>query len=106
VSDPDLPKRFHAAMVSIYERARDETGYVATRFLQMLAEHGGVETARRLISSDTPSDGFTTLWEKRRLDLTVETHVIDPAFRSLFSPSELRSAERRLSQHGYQLPHE
>jgi len=99
----DLERRFHQAMVSIYERARSETGYVATRFLQMIAELGGVQTARRLITSDAPSDGFTTLWEKRRLDLTVEAHATRPEFRELFTADELRAAERRLQDYGFDL---
>jgi hypothetical protein len=32
------------AMFQIYARARDECHYHATRFLQMLNEHRGVET--------------------------------------------------------------
>jgi hypothetical protein len=40
----------------------------ATRFLQMISEQGGLATARQLLWSDTPSDGFTTLWEHHRLD--------------------------------------
>jgi hypothetical protein len=91
-------------MLSIYERARDETGYVATRFLQMLSENGGLETAKRLINSPAPSDGFTTLWEKRRLDLSVEAHVMRPEFRDLFTSAELRAAEDRLRQYGYEAP--
>ena len=88
-------------MVQIYERAKSETGYVATRFIQMVAEHGGLETARRLITSDHPSDGFTTLWEKHRLDLSVESHVIDPRFSELFTRHEILLARNRLAQYGY-----
>jgi hypothetical protein len=88
-------------MVQIFERARDETGYVASRFIQMVAELGGLETARRLITSDDPSDGFTTLWEKHRLDLSVEAHVLQPQFRELFTQQEIRRARERLSQYGF-----
>jgi hypothetical protein len=41
----------------------------------MLLEHGGVETARRLLRKDGISDGFTTLWERKRLDLSVEKRL-------------------------------
>lgn len=97
----ELKTRFHRAMLSIYERARDEAGYAATRFLQMVSEVGGLEAARRLITFPNPSDGFTTLWEKGRLDLSVEAHALRPEFRELFSPFELRLAESRLEQYGY-----
>ena len=67
----------------------------------MVAEMGRVETARRLITSNDPSDGFTTLWEKQRLDLSVEAHVLQPQFRDLFTQQEIRSARERLSQYGF-----
>ena len=46
-----LEEEFHSAMEDIYRRAREEAGYNATVFLKMLAEHGGLETARRLINA-------------------------------------------------------
>ena len=44
--------------MQIYVRAK-QIGYTATRFHQMLTQHGGVETARRLLPK--MSDGFTEL---------------------------------------------
>jgi hypothetical protein len=38
----DLQRRFNRAMVSIYETAKRELGYNATRFVQMISEQGGV----------------------------------------------------------------
>jgi len=38
---------------------------------------GGLATAKQLLWSETPSDGFTTLWAHHRLDLTVEAHVLE-----------------------------
>ena len=42
----EIERRFHRAMISIYETAKRELGYNATRFLQMISEHGGLATAR------------------------------------------------------------
>lgn len=42
---------FDAAMMQIYTRARDEAGYNASRYLQMLVDHRGVETARILVTA-------------------------------------------------------
>jgi hypothetical protein len=67
----------------------------------MLAEHGGVETARRLINSDEPSQGFGVLWEHQRLDLSVEALVILADNASLFTAVELEVARRRLSDHRF-----
>lgn len=49
-ASPERERAFHQAMVRIYQRAKDEVGYNATRFLQMVAEHGGVEAARHLLA--------------------------------------------------------
>jgi hypothetical protein len=72
-----LEGRFHAWMVDVYHRVKAETGYNATYFLQMVSERGGVDAARRLLHSTAVSDGFTALWERRRLDLSVEALVLD-----------------------------
>lgn len=96
-----LEGEFHAAMVKLYETAKRELGYNATYFLGMISEHGGVEAARRLLATDKPSEGFTTLWGSRRLDLSVEAHVLDPHFEPLFTGDERRTARRRLEQYGF-----
>ena len=46
VPSPGINHAFDEAMMQIYLRAKKEAGYNATRFHQMLADHGGVETAR------------------------------------------------------------
>ena len=88
-------------MIGIYETAKRELGYNATRFLQMVSAQGGVTTARQLLWSDTPSDGFTTLWEHHRLDLTVEDHVLRAEFASLFSDGDREKALTRLKDYGW-----
>ena len=45
----DLERRFNGAMVSIYETAKRELGYNATRFVQMISEQGGLTTAKQLL---------------------------------------------------------
>lgn len=93
--DP-IEAQFHEAMVTIYERAKRECNYNATRFLQMLSDIGGLETARKLVGTNEPSDGFTELWLHSRLDLTVEALVIQPRWQVLFTPEELAAARKRL----------
>jgi len=46
-SAPDLERAFHSRMVDIYKDAK-EIGYNATRFLSMVNDHGGLETAQIL----------------------------------------------------------
>jgi hypothetical protein len=100
----DDERQFHKAMVGVYESAKRETGYNATRFLQMISEQGGVATARQLLHSPQVSDGFTALWERRRLDLAVEAVVLRPEFDTLFSDEEREIARERLASYGYGTP--
>lgn len=96
---------FDQAMFSIYRRAKDEAGYSATVFLGMLSDRGGLATAKTLINSSKPSDGYTALYERERLDLTVEAMVLEtPQWHELFTAEELKRARIRLRQYGYQSP--
>jgi hypothetical protein len=56
-----LSKQFDLAMLEVYRRAKSEAGYNARVFLSMIADRGGVPTAKYLINSATPSDGYTSL---------------------------------------------
>jgi hypothetical protein len=93
-------RAFNKAMRRLYDEARAE-GYQAGYFLKMLAEHGGVATAKQLINSSTPSEGFARLWELGRLDLTVEALALEPEWRALFTREELQRAETRLREYGW-----
>ena len=99
---PDLSKQFDAAMFDIYRRAKQEAGYNATIFLRMITDRGGLATARYLINSPKPSDGYTHLYERGRLDLTVEAMVVENTrWHELFTGAELAAAESRLKQYCY-----
>jgi hypothetical protein len=93
-------KRFHQAMIQLYQDAKRETSYNASRFLQMVSEQGGLATAHRLLAGAQPSEGFTALWERGRLDLTVEHLVLQPEFATLFSRQERELAAERLAAYG------
>ena len=95
-----LTRAFDDAMRKIYLDAKN-AGYNATRFLQMLGDHGGVETAHRLLPN--MSDGFTELWKRNRLDLTVESLILKPEWQELFSESERDIARSRLRECGFDL---
>jgi hypothetical protein len=84
-----------------YERLRDEVGYTATRFKQMLDEHGGVDTARLLLEGTTHSDGLDRLWTARRLDMSVEAIVLKPAYDALFTDDERATARFRLESYRF-----
>jgi len=93
---------FNEAMLDIYRKAKSEAKYNAQRFLQMVVDHGGFEAARMLIHSDTVSEGYTALWERGRLDLTVEAMITETLkFHSLFTQEELNICSKRLAEYGY-----
>lgn len=105
MSREKLLKEFDEEMVTIYRRARTEADYPATIFHRMLTERGGLSTAKALINSDNPSDGYTALYERKRLDLTVEAVVLEnPRWHELFEPQEIKRAARRLAAYGYEAP--
>ena len=96
-----LEKRFEQDMIDIYTTAKKECGYNASRFLQMLGVKGGLAAARQLISKPSGTDGFATLWEHGRLDLSVEAHVLKPEYAELFTEDERKMCRERLEQFGY-----
>jgi hypothetical protein len=98
----EVVRKFHSAMAQIYTRAKSEAGYNATRYLQMVSEMRGLATARQLLHAPGVSDGFTPLWERGRLDLTVEALVLQPDWRGLFTSAELAQARDRLTSYGYE----
>ena len=97
-----LEKAFDAEMMNIYRRAKSEAKYTASRFHEMLCNEGGLNTARVLINSKEQSEGYTQLYLRQRLDLTVEAAVIDnPKWHALFTPKELDKARKRLEANDY-----
>jgi hypothetical protein len=75
--DTQLIGQFDEAMLGIYQRALNEAQYRATRFLARLHEYRGLDTARYLIHASQVSEGYTALWQRGRLDLTVEAVIHD-----------------------------
>jgi hypothetical protein len=77
----------------------------ATRIRQMIADHGGVGTAKRLMRTPKTQSGFTELWmfgRKIGMDLiskySVEAAMLEERFGRLFDDDELAEARRRLDE--------
>jgi hypothetical protein len=102
MSQEALMAEFDEEMLGIYQCALSEAHYRATRFLAMLHDHRGLETARLLLHSPTVSEGYTALWERKRLDLTVEAVIHDNTrWHPLFTQEELEICAKRLTDYGY-----
>lgn len=95
-----LEVEFTGAMRDIYRRAASELDYHPIRFLQLVEELGGTATAKKLLAEPL-QEGFTTLWEHGRLDLSMEALVLRQLWRPLFTEDELATARRRLDEAGY-----
>jgi hypothetical protein len=94
---------FHRECVEGADRLRREIGYNPTRFNQMVAEHGAPTAVRLLLRGRDASDGFTTLWEADRLEMSVEAVALLPWYEHLFTDEELATARRRLVEHGFDI---
>jgi hypothetical protein len=88
------------------ERSKKELGYFPHQFLEMLNEQQGFDTAISLILGKKPSSGFYKMAEFKRLDITVEALVLQPAWSKLFGDDVLQAAYRRLDEFGYEFPEE
>ena len=61
--------RYETRCIQVAEEVEAVLGRQVTRFRAMCAEHGAVQATKRLIHAQRPSDTFSVLWDKGRLDL-------------------------------------
>ncbi len=101
-TDNQLINELHRAMLKIYDESKT-IGYTPSKFRQMVANEGGLQTAKKLIGSKQLSDGFAELAQLGRLDLTVEALVLQKKYRPLFNEAELEIARERLVQLGFDI---
>ncbi len=97
----NIEEKFHQELVEKCAQAKRMCGYNPTRLLQMLAAHGGVQTARELIRKGRISDGFTALEVAGRLDLTLEATVTAARYAQLFTDDEVNACYQLLCECGY-----
>ena len=96
-------REFHWKMAGGAARLKSEIGYNPTRFNQMVAEHGGPEAAWRLLNGQDTSDGFTTLWDAQRQDMSVEAVALLPWYDPLFTDEQRVVVRLRLVEHHFDL---
>lgn len=92
---------FDQAVLEIIERCREELRYNPRYFRVMVTQYGALGATRKLLHAPAVSDGFVSLWERSRLDLTVEALVVESRFAHLFTEEELEIARKRLLDFGY-----
>ena len=92
----DFDKRIDNAI-----KEMSKIGYKPKVFINMRIEHGTIEAIKRLIHSDEVSSGFTTLWEKQRLDLSMENIIQEPEWIGLFTVDDRSLAKKRLEKYNF-----
>jgi hypothetical protein len=98
-----LEDEFDKRMQELYHSGKKEARFSAPLFAELLREHGGLETARRFIHSVDYAQGFTALWERKRLDLTVEAMILaEEKWHPLFTEEEIAICRKRLKEYGYE----
>lgn len=97
-----LAQKFDEEIRDKMFRAKKECKYNPTRFNQMVASYGSVETAKRLIisaqSTGNISDGFVKLLREGRLDLTMEHSVCKPEYAPLFTTDQIEYCKTLLEK--------
>ncbi len=87
-------------MLNGYQTVGKELGYWAHYFHRSVLNNGGLYTAQRMLrkklKNQSNQKGFHVLIEAGRLDLSLESLVLQPRFCSFFTKEELAEAKRRL----------
>ena len=95
-----LEEEFTKALDGTVEAAKSKN-YIPTIFIRMLAEHGGVTTAGRLLDNQKSQTGLFELYHRNLLQESMEAVVLQERFLSLFTEKQLFEARRRLEELGY-----
>ena len=93
-----VEEEFEQAVQELNARSIRELGRRDVRFEQMLARHGGLETARRLLDDPKIHKGLVRLSMIGRVDLSVEWLVVERPWPGLFSDERIATAERRVGR--------
>lgn len=91
----DLIKGFEQQLEKNINEVIDKI-YRPQYFLNMVNELGYYQAAKKIASDKSISDGFTKLALKQRLDLSVESLVVDPKYDRIFTSEEIDNCKRKL----------
>ena len=90
--------------IAFEERLRDSIrqsirlGYNPIRITEMLNRYGGKGTAERLVRSGEIQDGIRRIVAMGYPKLSVESIMLEPEFKPLFTEADLAAARWRLDQ--------
>ncbi|MBP3887988.1 MAG: hypothetical protein J6F30_10160 [Cellulosilyticum sp.] len=96
-----LKKLFHQDMISLYKQIIKSVKYKPTRLMDYINKYGGYEAAVKYISTESNVQDFAILWEKERLDLSVEALMTKEQYRGLFNEDIVNFCDRKLKEYSY-----
>ncbi len=101
LSTEQLKKSFHQEMIHLYKKMIKLIKYKPTRLIDYINKYGGYEAAVKYINTESNVQDFAVLWEKERLDLSVEALITSENYRSLFQEEVLVFCDRKLKEYSY-----
>ncbi len=96
-----LKKLFHQDMIDLYKQIIKSVKYKPTRLMDYINKYGGYEAAVKYISTESNVQDFAILWEKERLDLSVEALITKEQYRELFNEDIVNFCDRKLKEYSY-----
>ena len=96
-----LENKFNEDVLESIKKIKKEV-YTPTRFIRMLHQHNdnAVEVVKTLVAKDT-TIGIEKLYEKGKLELSIEALIIKPEYKPLFSEEIINICSRKLKKLGY-----
>jgi hypothetical protein len=92
---PELEAKFSASMLIALEESKEWDSF-ADSLMKKVSEKGGLSVAKGILKSREQSLGLLNLWRAKRLDLSVESLILQNDFRPLFSNDEVLIAKSKL----------
>jgi hypothetical protein len=94
----ELERELRGRMIDATILCKRDLGWNPTAAVEMIREQGAAEAARRMVMLPDGSSGFARCWENNRLDLAVESIILDAKFAPLFTADVLNIARNRLEE--------
>lgn len=101
VSTEQLKALFNQDIIDLYKRMIKLVKHKPTRLMDYINKYGGYEAAVKYISTESNVQDFAVLWEKERLDLSVEALITRQPYRVLFDDSILKFCDKKLKEYSY-----
>ena len=99
-TETSIEKQFECRCIDVANKTAAVLSRDVPYFRQMLASRGAVGAATHLVHRHQPSSTFEALRRANRLDLTMESVILEPEWASLFTDADKAVARARLRHHG------